>query len=186
MAHRPVGAGQSFATAAVASTSSAFNVQSSVLRLVTTDAPAFVAIGTDPVANNTDYYIPANTSATLALTKASQKVQTITKGSTTLIDCPEGTAMPFNIGDRVTLTAANDANWTTLINDTKVTAVNTTAGVSGFFGTRITVEANTSGISTAWSHVDSTLIRSQKVSGISTGGSKGAVYIQQVQTTGDA
>ena len=57
MAHRPVGAGQSFATAAVASTSSAFNVQSSVLRLVTTDAPAFVAIGTDPVANNTDYYL---------------------------------------------------------------------------------------------------------------------------------
>ena len=44
MAHRPVGAGQSFATAAVASTSSAFNVQSSVLRLVATDAPAFVAI----------------------------------------------------------------------------------------------------------------------------------------------
>ncbi len=186
MAHRPVGAGQSFGTAAVAATSSAFNVQSSVLRLVTTDAPAFVAIGTDPVATNADYYIPANTSATLALTKASQKVQSITKGSTTTIDCPEGTAMPFNVGDRVTLNNANDTNWTTLINDTQVTAVNTTAGINGYFGTRITVEANTNGISTAFSHKDASLIRSQKVSGISTGGSKGAVYIQQVQTSGDA
>ena len=94
--------------------------------------------------------------------------------------------MPFNVGDRVTLNNANDTNWTTLINDTQVTAVNTTAGINGYFGTRITVEANTNGISTAFSHVDATLIRSQKVSGISTGGSKGAVYIQQVQTTGDA
>ena len=77
MAHRPVGTGQSFATAGVAYTSSAFNIQSSVLRLVTTDAPAFVAIGTDPIATNADYYIPANTEATLGLTKVIDPLLTI-------------------------------------------------------------------------------------------------------------
>ena len=191
MAHRPVGTGQSFATAGVAYTSSAFNIQSSVLRLVTTDAPAFVAIGTDPIATNADYYIPANTEATLGLTKGSIAIEDISSTNPCVIDCPEGMQMPFTVQDRVTLVDVNDndSNWTTLISHAEVTAVDTTAGSSGYYGTRLTLgNVNTSGISTDYksSLKGNSLVLSTKVSGISTGGQKGAVYIQQVQISGDA
>ena len=52
MAHRTVGAGQSIALTGTATTSTAFKVQSNVIRIVATGADAYVAIGTDPV----DYF----------------------------------------------------------------------------------------------------------------------------------
>ena len=187
MAHRPVGAGQSFATAAVASTSTAFRVQSSVLRLVATDAPAFVAIGTDPQATFTDYYIPAGGTVTLGLTKSSQQVTAVSVGANATIDCPEGTQMPFQIGDRVTLVDGNDSNYNTKISNAQVTAIYTGTGTSGLFRTRIQTDANTTGIATAFDPLSgASLYRSVRVSGISTGGSKGALFVQQVQTSGDA
>ena len=103
MAHRAVGAGQSIALAGTAATSSAFKVQSSVVRVVAKGAPAFVAIGTNPVATTSDYYVPAGGTATLGITKASQRVVDIIVGAATTLVCPEGTQMPFVVGDRVTI-----------------------------------------------------------------------------------
>ena len=122
MAHRPVGTGvtATFAAAGTAKTTAAFQVQSNSVRIVPVGTAVNVAIGTDPMATTSDYYIPSGGSAVLALTKASQAVASITKGSTTVLVAPEGTQMPFVVGNRVTLTDANDSNWTTLINDTKV------------------------------------------------------------------
>ena len=57
MAHRAVGAGQSIALAGAAATAT-FKVQSSVMRVVAKGAPAFVAIGTEPTATTSDYYVP--------------------------------------------------------------------------------------------------------------------------------
>ena len=145
-----------------------------------------VAIGTDPVATTSDYYIPSGGSAVLGITKASQAVESITKGSTTTITCPEGTQMPFSVGNRVTLTDANDSNWTTLINDTKVLTVDSTTNTSGYFRTRLTVEANTSGISTAFSLTGASLVSSLKVSAIPNGAAAGSIWVQQVQVSGDA
>ena len=187
MAHRPVGAGQSFATAAVASTSTAFRVQSSVLRLVATDAPAFVAIGTDPQATFTDYYIPAGGTATLGLTKSSQRVTAVSVGANATIDCPEGTQMPFQTGDRVTLVDANDSNYNTKISNAQVTGVYVGTGVNGLFRTRIQTDANTTGIATAFDPLSgASLLRSVRVSGIAAGGSMGALFGQHVRTSGDA
>ena len=186
MAHRPVGTGLSITTAGTAATSTAFNVQSNVLRVVAVTAAVNVAIGTDPVAAKTDYYIPAGGSATLAMTKASQQVVSISKANGAVITCPEGTQMPFVVGDRVTLTDANDSNWTTLINDTQVTAVDSTSNTSGYFQTRVTVEANTSGISTAFSFNGASLVNSLKVSAIPNGAAAGSIWVQQVQVSGDA
>ena len=124
MAYRTVGAGQSIALTGTATTSTAFKVQSNVLRIVASGADAYVAIGTDPVATTTDFIVPSSEPESLAMLKMSQRVVSITKGATTTLAAPEGTQMPFNIGDRVTLDfegdATNDSNYTTLINDTKV------------------------------------------------------------------
>ena len=192
MAHRTVGAGQSIALTGTATTSSAFKVQSNVLRVVASDGNAYVAIGTDPVATTTDFIVPSSEPESLAMLKMSQRVVSITKGATTTLAAPEGTQMPFNIGDRVTLdyegNTANDVNYTTLINDTKVIGKSRSAGISGDFSEKITVEANTAGVSTAFTPTgNATLFQTNKVSVISPNPTAASVvYIQQVQTTGSA
>ena len=191
MAHRTVGAGHSIALTGTATTSTAFKVQSNVIRIVATGANAYVAIGTDPVATTSDYLVSSSQPETLAMLKMSQRVSGITTGATTVISCPEGTQMPFQLGDRVTLDAPAaliDSNWLTLINDTKVVGKSRSAGVGGDFLEKITVEANTAGISTAFSPTThATLFMSNKVSVISPNPTAAAVvYIQQVQTTGSA
>ena len=192
MAYRTVGAGQSIALTGTATTSTAFKVQSNVLRIVASGADAYVAIGTDPVATTTDFLVPSSEPESLAMLKMSQRVVSITKGSTTVLAAPEGTQMPFNLGDRVTLDfegdATNDSNYTTLINDTKVVGKSRSAGVGGDFSEKVTVEANTSGVSTAFTPTgNATLFMSNKVSVISPNPTAASVvYIQQVQTTGSA
>ena len=191
MAYRTVGAGQSIALTGTATTSTAFKVQSNVLRIVASGADAYVAIGTDPVATTTDFIVTSDEHESLAMLKMSQRVVSITKGATTTLAAPEGTQMPFNLGDRVTLDAPAaliDSNWLTLINDTKVVGKSRTAGVGGDFLEKITVEANTAHITTAFSpQTHATLFMSNKVSVISPNPTAAAVaYIQQVQTTGSA
>ena len=195
MAHRTVGVGQTIRLSGTATTSTAFKVQSNVLRIVASGANAYVAIGTDPVATATDYLVTSSQPETLAMLKMSQRVVSITKGSTTVLAAPEGTQMPFNIGDRVTLvvgdTSKIDTNYLTGDNpivDTKVVGKSRTAGVGGDFLEKITVEANTSGVSTAFSPTThATLFMSNKVSVISPNSdANSVVQIQQVQTTGSA
>ena len=192
MAYRTVGAGQSIALTGTATTSTAFKVQSNVLRIVASGADAYVAIGTDPVATTTDFIVPSSEPESLAMLKMSQRVVSITKGTTTVLAAPEGTQMPFNIGDRVTLdyegNTINDSNYTTLISDTKVVGKSRSAGVGGDFSEKVTVEANTSGVSTAFTPTgNATLFMSNKVSVISPNPTAASVvYIQQVQTTGSA
>ena len=192
MAYRTVGAGQSIALTGTATTSTAFKVQSNVLRIVASGADAYVAIGTDPVATTTDFIVTSDEHESLAMLKMSQRVVSITKGATTTLAAPEGTQMPFSIGDRVTLdyegNTINDSNYTTLINDTKVVGKSRGAGVGGDFSEKVTVEANTSGVSTAFTPTgNATLFMSNKVSVISPNPTAASVvYIQQVQTTGSA
>ena len=187
MAHRAVGAGQSIALAGAAATSSAFKVQSSVVRVVAKGAPAFVAIGTEPVATTSDYYVPAGGTATIAITKASQRVVNVIVGAATTLVCPEGTQMPFNVGDRVTIQDSSDSNYDTKISNAQVTNVYHSSGRDGYFQTRIKVSADTSGISTAFDPAcHASLYRSNSVSAIPNGGAAGSLWIQQVQTSGDA
>ena len=110
MSHRPVGAGASFTfSAGTATTSSSFSVQSSVLRVVAVNSAAHVLIGGNPSATTSDYYVPSGGTATLALTKASNRVVGVTTGATTVVTVPEGTQVPFGVGDYVSLTASGQS-----------------------------------------------------------------------------
>ena len=199
MAHRTVGVGQTIRLSGTATTSTAFTVQSNVLRIVASGANAYVAIGTDPVATATDYLVTSSQPETLAMLKMSQRVFSITNGATTVLAAPEGTQMPFNLGDRVTLvvgdTSMIDTNY--LTGDSKIVDVKVigkSRGASavpdsvGDFSEKVTVEANTSGVSTAFSPTThATLFMSNKVSVISpNSNANSVVQIQQVQTTGSA
>jgi hypothetical protein len=186
MAHRPVGAGSSFTfTAGAASTSSAFSVQSSVLRVVAVGGSAHVAIGLTPAATVTDYYISSGESATLALTKASNRVVGVTTGTTTVITVPEGTQVPYGVGDYVSLSVVGVQSYYNFTHQ-QVLSVNTTANYNGFFLTRMTVNYNSSGIITAFSASDATISYSNKISAIGAAGASGVIHFQQVQISGDA
>lgn len=183
MSHRPVGVGSFFSfSAGTATTSNSFSVQSSVLRVVAVSNAAHVAIGASPVATNEDYYIPAGGTVTLALTKASNRVAGIITGTTTIVKVPEGTQVPFVVGDYVTLTsgAQDYYNFT----HQQVLSVDNTAGHDGYYQTRMVIDYNSSGIVTAFSASDASITRSNKVSAYGAG--SGTLYFQQVQISGDA
>jgi len=183
MSHRPVGAGASFTfSAGTATTSSSFSVQSSVLRVVAVNSAAHVLIGGNPSATASDYYVPAGGTATLALTKASNRVVGVTTGATTVVTVPEGTQVPFAVGDYVSLTASGQSYYN--FTHQQVLSVDTSAGVNGYFQTRMTVSYNSSGIVTAFSSPDATISNSNKVSAFGAG--SGTLYYQQVQISGDA
>jgi hypothetical protein len=181
MAHKPVGTGSSFAfSAGAASTSNSFSVQSSVLRVVAVGAAAHVSVAGNPSASNGDYYVPSGGTATLALTKASNRVVGVTTGATTVITVPEGTQVPFGVGDFVTLSGSTYHNF----EHKEVLSVDTSSGLQGYNQTRMTVNHNSSGISTAFAGSDASVTISNKVSAYGTGA--GTLYYQQVQITGNA
>ena len=192
MTVRTVGIGSSVPLNSTAKLSNAFNVQSNVMRIVAKGASAHVAITTGPLATNTDFFILSGEEEQIALTKGSQVVVGITTGTTTILEAPEGTQMPFIVGDYVTLDTANDTNYTTLINHVKVTDVkNTIPSIDGggYTRSRVTVDANTAGIITAYtSNSGGSLMTSKKISAKiadgETASSTACLYFQQVQKTG--
>lgn len=184
MAHRPVGIGSSFSfSAGVASTSSSFSVQSNVLRVVAVNSAAHVAIGTNPAATVADYYIPSGQSATLALTKASNRVVGIITGTSTVIIVPEGTQVPFGVGEYVSVNVNGQSYYN--ITHAPVISVDTTSSANGYYQSRMTLDYNSSGIVTAFNSSDADVRISQKISAYGAGGS-GSLYFQQVQISGQA
>ena len=183
MAHRPVGAGSSFTfTAGAASTSSVFTVQSSVLRVVALGGAAFISVGATPSATAADYYVPSGGTETLALTKASNRVVGITTGTTTTVTVPEGTQVPFGVGDYVSLTASGQTYYN--FTHQRVISVDTTSNVGGYYQTRMVVDYNSAGIVTAFSSPNASVTASNKVSAFGAG--SGTLFYQQVQISGQA
>jgi hypothetical protein len=186
MAHRPVGLTTTFTFAAgVASTSTEFLVQSSVLRVVVVgNVGAHITIGGTPSASEGDYFIPAGQTATLALSKASNRVVGVTTGTATIVTVPEGMQVPFGVGDYVTLTVSGQSYYD--FTHQRVSSVDTTSNYDGYFQTKMTVDYNSSGIVTAFNSADATIGISNKVSAYGCAGAGGTIYAQQVQISGDA
>ena len=187
MGHKPVGLNSSFAI------TSATNVrgvdktpqQSDSLRVVAKGAGCHVAIGTFPTASARNYYVHAGESEVISLgsVQTNKVVGVSTTGTDTIIDFAEGTGSPFDAGDAVTLSVIGQSylNFTHKI----VTSVNDTAGVGGFFSTRITIDHDY-GVGYAHTNVigDATLRGSFMVAAMGDG--NGKIHYQQVQSSGGA
>ena len=193
MAHSPiVGTGISFAAVAAGTVSTSFAIKSPYLRITPRSAGAHVAISQTAVtitATEEDYYIPSGTSETLSMSRYSQRIIAITQADGCVLTCPEGMQVPFNVGNYVTLVGAADTNYDTKIRHALVTAVDNSAGFEGDFQTKLTVDSDTSGISTAFTSTpansDVTLYSSARFA-VRTDGAASDINIIQVQTTGDA
>ena len=193
MAHRPVvGTGISHAATATSTATTSVAIKSPYLRITPRSAGAHVAISQTAVtitATEEDYYIPSGTSETLSMSRYSQRIIAITQADGCVLTCPEGMQVPFNVGNYVTLVGAADTNYDTKIRHALVTAVDNSAGFEGDFQTKLTVDSDTSGISTAFTSTpansDVTLYSSARFA-VRTDGAASDINIIQVQTTGDA
>jgi hypothetical protein len=193
MAYKTVGIGTSIGiTIGTATVTPDFAVQSNSVRVHAYNADGFVTVGSTPTADNQDLFIAKDTSLTLGMTKASQRVVGITTNATeTIVSFPEGQQCPFGVGDYISVTGTGDAGITSFTRHKRVISVDTTAGTGGitegYFMTRCTIAADTRKCyadGANWS--DARAIASNKVSIKGANSGNGALYVQQVQITGDA
>ena len=208
MALYPVGAGTSLALVAagtvVQNQTGAQTHQSAYLRCVAVDCPVNVAVSmattAAATAGITSFFIRKDTSETLFIGKPRSNrvvgLTTETDGTTT-IDFAEGTGTPFNGGDAVSLTVTGQDYYD--FSHKIVNSVNSTSGLNGYYSTRINVDYdygddNPGGIQTtfnnagqvSWAEMRSSfVVGAQSATGLGAQGI-GALYIQQVQTSGDA
>ena len=198
MAHSPiVGTGISFTAVAAGTVSTSFAIKSPYLRITPRSAGVHVAFSQTAATVTTDeggYYIPSGTSETLAMSRYSQKIVGITIGATTVLTCPEGQTMPFNVGNLVRLVCPITSSNGDIVNQynftAQVTAIDNTAMQAyGSFQTKVTVDAVTTGVSTAWTasngRADTVLYSAGRLIAKSDGATTD-VNIIQVQTAGDA
>ena len=198
MAHSPiVGTGISFTAVAAGTVSTSFAIKSPYLRITPRSAGVHVAFSQTAATVTTDeggYYIPSGTSETLAMSRYSQKVVGITIGATTVLTCPEGQTMPFNVGNLVQFVCPITSSNGDIVNQynftAQVTAIDNTASTyDGTFQTKVTVDAVTTGVSTAWTasngRADTVLYSAGRLIAKSDGATTD-VNIIQVQTAGDA
>jgi len=208
MALNPVGAGTSIALVAagtvIQNQSGAQTHQSAYLRCVAVDCPVNVAVSMATTAaatpGITSFFIRKDTSETLFIGKPRSNrvvgLTTETNGTTT-IDFAEGTGTPFNGGDAVSLTVTGQDYYN--FSHKIVNSVNSTSGLNGYYSTRINVDYdygddNPGGIQTTfnnagqvnWAEMRSSfVVGAQSATGLGAQGI-GALYIQQVQTSGNA
>lgn len=183
MAHKPVGSGSSFSISGTSAQSDIIVKQSDTLRLVSVTSDCHVAIGTNPTATNSNYYIPAGGSETISIGPVkSQKVAGVTTGTSTIITFPEGTGGPFEVGDSIQITGISPSGINTTF--AIVSSIDTSSSYDGYYSTRIYLDFDTSSQGPV-TNSNGELREVFKVAGKSSGAS-GTLYIQQVQVTGVA
>ena len=208
MALNPVGAGTSIQLVAagtvVQNQTGAQTHQSAYLRCVAVDCPVNVAVSmattAAATAGITSFFIRKDTSETLFIGKPRSNrvvgLTTETDGTVT-IDFAEGTGSPFNGGDAVSLTVTGQDYYD--FSHKIVNSVNSTSGLNGYYSTRINVnydygDDNIGGIQTtfnnagqvSWAEMRSSFMVGAQAAGALGAQGTGALYIQQVQTSGDA
>ena len=197
MAHSPiVGTGISHGVTVASGMTTSFAIKTPYLRVTARGAGAHVAFSQTSrtvTADTGSYFIPDGTSATLAMSRYSQKVVGITIGATTVLTCPEGQQMPFNVGNVVQLVCPITSSNGDIVNQYNfvalVSAIDNSQGPDGDFQTKVTVDAVTTGVSTAWTasngRADTVLYSAGRLAA-RTDGASGNINIIQVQTAGDA
>tara|TARA_R100000742_G_C4245340_1_gene64357 strand:- start:45 stop:626 length:582 start_codon:yes stop_codon:yes gene_type:complete len=192
MAIRSVGIGTSVSIGAASVQTDYFDVQSDTIKITAVGGDCFVAVGNTPAATRESLYLAANTSMSLGMTKASQRVTGITTGTTeTILSFPEGQQCPFGHGNYISVeTGDGYAGVGSYLSHVRVISVNNKAGspwADGCFMTQCTVAANSEKIIPAdVDFADARAIASHRVAVIQAGTNAGAhIHCHQVQITGE-
>ena len=190
MAYNPVGSGGVVTIGgAGAKNGEKFAHQSDTIRVFAQGTSAHVVIGSTVTAATTDFYVAKDTEAVLNIGRpSSQRVVAITKGNTTTLDFPEGTGCPFIVGQKVSLTISGGAatQQNLAFTEKAIASINNTAGVDGYFGTRVVITYDSSSVSESFTAPYAELRDTIVVGAIRGASDTGSLYFQQVQVSGDA
>lgn len=156
-------------TIAVAATSDPIVLSSGYIRISMGSTGAYVAIGTDPVANQTDFHIPPWNTEVLKERLSRQKITGITTGTTTIITFGQNLGNVFEVGDYVSIREASPSG----INTTHVPIISTSPS-------SVEINYDSSSVTNVSVNNQATLSRSVKVSAIAAGGSGADVSICEV------
>ena len=184
MGHKPVGVNSSFAIVSGANRRGVDQTlqQSDSLRVVAKGAGCHVAIGTLPTAAATNYYVHSGEAEVIALgtVKSNRVVGVTTTGTSTVIDFAEGTGSPFESGDAVSLTVTGQSylDFTHKI----VSSVDTSAGVGGYYSTRVVIDHDSSSVTDALLATSYAELRGSFMVA-ARGDGTGTLHYQQVQHT---
>ena len=135
-------------------------------------------------ATTTDYYVPANSSATLNLGRASSMgIAGVTTGTATVITLSEGMGNPFKVDDVLTISGV-----------TGETGFNTTAKVVSIqeartigyaqFGAKLTIDHDSRALNSDNAVVTAAEARRTLTVAARTDSGSGKLYVQQVQISG--
>jgi hypothetical protein len=178
---RPVGINSTLSTTDTTQQTQPISQQSDNLRVVAETAGVYVNYGANPVSTNENIYVPVGEGEDISLGPVqSNRVVGVTTGTTTIIDFPEGTGCPFGPGDAVTLTA-NQSNFN--FTHQLVQSVDNSAGVGGYFNTRMTVNYNSSSVTDVFDAQQFAEVRKSIKVSVKTETGTGKAYIQQVQVS---
>tara|TARA_B100001142_G_scaffold131600_1_gene133177 strand:+ start:47833 stop:48381 length:549 start_codon:yes stop_codon:yes gene_type:complete len=178
---KPVGVNITAATSTASAQTAAIPQKTDSIRVLAETSGVYVAIGTNPTATNSNFYVSSTESEVISIGPVgSQRVVGVTTGTSTIIDFPEGTGSPFGVGDAVSLTVVNASTYD--FSHKIVSSVDSTPGISGYYNTRITVDHDSSSVTAGFNDAGATLRRSLKVA-VKTETGTGKVFIQQVQVS---
>lgn len=146
----------------------------------------YIKIGYNPVGVNTtsSFWVDKSESVVIKEYVSCSRVIGVTTGTGTIIDFPDGTMTPVEIGDYVQLTGIQPVGINT--NFARVADINTSAGIDGFHSRRILLDWNTSSISGIVTVTNSAEIRRViKISALDGGFGPNKVHITEIQIAGN-
>jgi len=183
MSLNPVDSAFTISSSSSSAKSSAFAHKTDSIRVIAIGNDAYVSVGGEPTAAATNFLVTTTGGPeVISLGHVrSHGVAGITTGATTIIDFPEGTGSPFEVGDYVSLTVTGQSAYD--FSHKEVIAVDKTASVDGYFNTRITVANNSSSGNPSVLTGNAVLRNSLKIAVRARTGT-GSVHCQQVQVTG--
>lgn len=162
-------------------TSNPIALKSGYLR-IKPENDCYLEIGYNPIGVNTNSSLWVDKSETVILKEsvASGRVIGVTTGTYTIIDFPQGTQTPVSENDYVELTGIQPSGINTSYS--RVQSVNTSAGYDGYFGSRITLDWDTSSIAGIVTVTQSAEVRKAiKLSILDGGFGPNKIHITEVQ-----
>jgi len=177
---KPVGVNTTLSTSGTSAQTIAIAQQCDAIRVAVEGAGVYVAIGTNPTATSTDYYVTTAEPEVISIgIPAAQRVVGITTGTKTILDFPEGTGCPFAIGDAVSLTVSDVPNFN--FEHKILSDVNTTSSIGGYFSTRVTIDHDSSSVTDVYNQNNWAQLRKSIKVAVKTNSGTGTAFIQQVQ-----
>lgn len=166
-------------SAAGVSTSAPIALKSGYIRIVPT-GNAYIEIGYNPgIDTSTSFWVSANNEVVLKERVLSQPVVGIVTGTTTTIILPEGTSSTFSVNDYVQLTGITAVGFNTTI--TRVASVDNSTNYEGFYGTRLTLDLNTSSRPPITESVSGELRKVVKIAAYNDSVNSNTIHISEVQ-----